>query len=148
MDAVNRKSRFLFMKYLLIAMVLMAVIIILATLTMVTLLGNSGSGYAVGVSADPKALSILGLQLLSSMVIAYFVAPGTVKAIREGQKWVYVGIKSLLICWAAPWIVIALIASISDLSWDAIVFIAVALVIPSLLVGPIVGRALKKKIAK
>ena len=148
MEAVNRESRFLLIKYLLITVVLIAVVIILATLSMATFLGNSGSGYSIGMSVDPNVLSILGLQLLSTIVIAYFIGPLIVNSIKEGQNWAYAGIKSILICWATPWILTNLIATIPDLSWDIMLINGIVAIIPAVIIGPIVGRALKKKIIK
>ena len=107
-------------------------------------MGEYGSGFAVGVTINPTKISILGLQILCSLAIAYFIGPMTVKAINQGQRGTSVGIKSLLICWTTPWILMNLIVAIPDLAWDMMLINGIVAIIPAMIIGPIVGRAMKK----
>lgn len=120
----------------------------LITFYFATFQGMHGSGYAIGVSIEPTENYLLGIQLISSIIIAYFIGPMTVKSIKEGQHWMYVGIKGVLLCWALPWIILSFIATFSDLSWDIIVYNFMVAIIPCMIIGPLVGRTLFKKVQK
>ena len=113
-------------------------------------MGESGSGYsqAIGITIDPADMSMIGLQIFCSLAVAYFIGPMTVNAISQGQSGIYVGIKSLLTCWTAPWILLNLIAAIPDLSRNFMLINGMVAIIPAVVIGPIVGRAMKKKIMK
>ncbi|MDR7130046.1 hypothetical protein J2X69_002393 [Algoriphagus sp. 4150] len=147
MEAVNSKSKLLLIKCLLITGAGAAIGIILLILIISVIMGESGRGYAIGLAIDPVEKAMIGLQLLSSLAIAYFIGPMTVDAIRQGQSGTYVGIKSLLICWTAPWILLTLVIAALDLSWswDFMLVNGMAAIIPALIIGPLVGRAIKKK---
>ncbi|MEB2777915.1 hypothetical protein SYJ56_21555 [Algoriphagus sp. D3-2-R+10] len=148
MVTVNSKSKLLLIKYLLITGAVAAIGIILLIVIVLTILGESGSGFALGLAIDPVGKSMIGLQILSSIAIAYFIGPMAVNAISQGQSGPYVGIKSLLICWTAPWILLTLIAAIQDLSWNFMLINGIVAFIPAVIIGPLVGRAMRKKIMK
>lgn len=148
LESVNSKSKLLLLKYLLITGTVSALGIILLSAIMLLIIGESNRGYAIGMAIGPKEKSMMALQIISTLSIAYFIGPRTVNAIHQGQSGTYVGIESLFICWTAPWILLTLIFAIPNISWEVILINGIIAIIPALVIGPLVGRVLKKKIMK
>ena len=136
-------TKHLFLKYYLIAVVLAFLIIVMITYVILGSMGKSNSGYALGISHEIKWL--FATQFLLSFTIAYFLGSATEKALVKGQSGIYVGVKSLLICWSAPWLLIALISGFNDVSFNFLLINGLIALIPSIVIGPIVGLALKIK---
>ncbi|MCE7057550.1 hypothetical protein LZF95_22910 [Algoriphagus sp. AGSA1] len=147
MKPENTKSNFFFLKYLLITGGVTAIgIILLTAIVLMFIMGESGSGFALGLAISPVEKSMVVLQILGSIAIAYFIGPMAVNAIGKGKNGIYVGIKSLLICWTAPWILLTLIAFLPDLSWNVLLINGLFGLVPALMLGPIVGWAMKRRI--
>ncbi|WPR76149.1 hypothetical protein [Algoriphagus sp. NG3] len=123
-------------------------LILLTSIVLMIIMGESGSGFALGIAISPVEKSMIVLQILSSIAIAYFIGPMVVNAIKQGESGTYVGVTSLLICWTAPCILLTLIAAMPDLSWNILLVTGLVAIIPALILGPIVGWAMKRKIVK
>ena len=141
-------TNFLFIKYLLITGTVAIITIVLLILIMVGTIGESSSGLAIGFAIETMQIFMICLLIFCSLAIAYFIGPMTVNAISQGQSGIYIGLKSLLICWTAPWLLLSILAALPDLSWNFMLFNAIVAFIPALVIGPIVGLILKKKIMK
>ncbi|SFT90304.1 hypothetical protein SAMN04489724_2681 [Algoriphagus locisalis] len=148
METVNRNSKLLLIKNLLITGIVAIIAIVLLILIMVGTIGESSSGLAIGFAIEPIQLLMIGLLIFCSLSIAYFIGPQSVLAIIQGQNGAYVGIKSLLICWSTPCVFIILLASLPDLTWSILISGGIIAIVPAVLLGPIVGLAMKKEIVK
>ena len=148
MGKIHANSKLLLLKYLMITGAVAITAMALVILIIVMGLGESDSGYALGFAIEPAQLVLIGLLIFCSLAIAYFMGPNSVHAICEGQTGVFVGVKSLLACWTAPCIILALFSAMPDLSWGVLTSSVILAIAPALVLGPIVGFAMKKEIAK
>ncbi|UZD24369.1 hypothetical protein [Algoriphagus halophytocola] len=148
MKQLPSNTNFLFVKYLLITGTVAIIAIVLLVLIMVGTIGESRSGLAIGFAIEPVQIFMIGLLIFCSLAIAYVIGPYAVQAIGQGKNGAFVGIKSMMSCWTVPCIVITLLAAIPDLTWGVLVGSGIIAVVPALLLGPIVGFAMKKEIVK
>ena len=142
----TRNTKHLLLKYYMIAAVLAFLILVLIIYVIFGSMGKSNSGYALGISHEIKWQ--FATQFLLSLIIAYFLGSATANALVKGQSGIYVGIKSLLICWSAPCLLVALISGFNDVSLNFLLINGLIVIMPSIVIGPIVGLALKNQLLK
>ncbi len=145
MGSSNGKSNILFIKYLIIAGTVAIIGIVLAILVLLMITRQSSSGYAIGLAIKPAEVLLVGIQILVSLVIAYFIGPKTVQDINEGKSGFWIGGKSLLICWTAPWMFLTILFALQHLSWDYLLLNGIVAFIPAFVMGPIIGVFIKRK---
>ncbi|WBL41735.1 hypothetical protein PBT90_13330 [Algoriphagus halophytocola] len=148
MEKIHNNSRLLLLKYLLITGTVTIIAIVLLILIMVGTIGESSSGLAIGFAIEPMQIFMVGLLIFCSLTIAYFIGSFAFNAINQGQNGAYVGFKSLLICWSVPCVFRSLLAAIPDLTWGVLLGSGIIAIVPAVLLGPILGLAMKKEIVK
>ncbi len=146
MVSSSGKSNILFIKYLIIAGTVATIGIALAILVLLMITRQSSSGYAIGLAIKPTEVSLVVIQILVSLVIAYFIGPKTVQDINEGKSGIWIGGKSLLISWSAPWMFLTILFALQHLSWDYLLLNGIIALIPAFVIGPVIGQLIKRKL--
>ncbi|RAI84374.1 hypothetical protein [Algoriphagus yeomjeoni] len=146
MTQIHSNLKFLLLKYLLITGTVTIIAIVLLILIMVGTIGESSGGLAIGLAIEPVEIFMIGLLIFCSLSIAYFIGPHAVQAISQGRNGVFIGVKSLIICWSAPCLLFSSLAALPELTWGILLSGGIVAIIPAMIIGPIVGLAMRRKI--
>ena len=151
MDLKDKESIGILVKYLLISLLVVVFVPVLGTLSVVSSIGETGTGYAIGVALDWTVYIFITIQILTPLAMARLVGPYANKLVENGSNTVVVGIKGILLCHIPTFVFfcIAGIISRADAGGSAFSYAVLLMLIftitPALIVGPFFGMKLKKE---